>query len=65
MAVTRENNDGEHWLAHFVELPEISAFATSPEMAVRELQIVWEMLKVDYLESGESIPLAPRLRNAA
>ena len=29
--------DDEHWLAHFAEMPEISAFASSPEMAVREL----------------------------
>jgi len=47
--------DGEHWLAHFMEMPEISAFAASPEMAVQELQVVWDMMKADYLESGESI----------
>ena len=57
--------DGEHWLAHFVEMPEISAFASSPETAVVELQIVWDMVKGDYLESGETIPVAPRLRQAA
>ncbi|MFM8330806.1 MAG: hypothetical protein ACKN9T_03875 [Candidatus Methylumidiphilus sp.] len=57
--------DGEHWLAHFMEMPEISAFAGSPEIAVRELQIVWDMMKADYLESGESIPTAPRLSHAA
>ena len=51
--------DGEHWLAHFVEMPEISAFASSPETAVVELQIVWDMVKGDYLESGETIPVAP------
>jgi len=57
--------DGEHWLAHFVEMPEISAFASSPETAVVELQIVWDMVKGDYLESGETIPVAPRLNKAA
>lgn len=57
--------DGEHWLAHFVEMPEISAFASSPEDALRELQLVWEMMKADYLENGEAIPLAPQLRVAA
>jgi predicted RNase H-like HicB family nuclease len=57
--------DGEHWLAHFVEIPEISAFAHSPEMAVLELQTVWDMMKADYFESGEAIPLAPRLSHAA
>ncbi len=57
--------DGGHWLAYFVEMPEISAFAASPEMAVRELQVVWDMVKTDYIESGEPIPLAPRLGHAA
>ena len=57
--------DGEHWLVHFVEIPEISAFSVTPEMAVQELQIVWEMVKADYLENGESVPVAPRVRKAA
>ena len=46
--------DGEHWLAHFVEMLEISAFSDTPEAAVRELQTVWEMVKADYIESGET-----------
>jgi len=28
-------------------------------MAVLELKIVWDMVKVDYLESGELIPVVP------
>ncbi len=57
--------DGEHWLAHFVEMPEISAIGGSPEIALEELQVVWDMVKTDYLASGEPIPTAPRLRYAA
>jgi predicted RNase H-like HicB family nuclease len=57
--------DGEHLLAHFMERPEISAFAGSPEIAVGELQVVWDMMRADYIESGESIPTAPRLSRAA
>jgi len=57
--------DGEHWLVHFAEMPEISAYSATPEIAVRELQTVWEMVKADYLQNGESVPIAPRVRKAA
>ncbi|MCX7108804.1 MAG: type II toxin-antitoxin system HicB family antitoxin [Proteobacteria bacterium] len=57
--------DGEHWLAHYVEMPEISAFSDTPEAAVRELQTVWEMVKADYIESGETVPVAPRMKQVA
>jgi predicted RNase H-like HicB family nuclease len=58
-------HDGEHWLAHFVEMPEVSAFAATPEGALAELHTAWEMLKADYVDSGEPIPSAPRARRAA
>ncbi len=57
--------DGEHWLVHFVEMPEISAFSATPEMAMQELQTVLEMVKADYLENGESVSVAPRVSKAA
>ena len=57
--------DDEDWLVHFLEMPEISAFSATPEMAVQELQIAWEMVKADYLEDGEPVPVAPRVRKAA
>ncbi|MEI7868050.1 MAG: hypothetical protein WCI11_09155 [Candidatus Methylumidiphilus sp.] len=57
--------DGEHWLVHFVEMPEIPAFSATPEMAVQELQTVWEMVKADYFENVESVPVAPRVSKAA
>lgn len=57
--------DGGHWLAHFVEMPEISAFANTPEEALHELQTAWEMVKADYLEQGEAVPVAPRFQLAA
>jgi len=50
------------WLAHFVELPNISAFGPTPEKALDELATAWEMVKQDYRESGEAIPVAPARR---
>jgi predicted RNase H-like HicB family nuclease len=50
--------DDEHWLAHFVEMPEISAFSSTPETALQELRIAWEMVKTDYFEQGEPVPKA-------
>lgn len=57
--------DDEHWLAHFVEMPEISAFSSTPENALRELQIAWELVKADCIEQGESIPLGSQFERKA
>ena len=55
-------DDDNEWLAHFVELPNISAFGPTPEKALDELATAWEMVKQDYRESGETIPVAPARR---
>lgn len=52
-------DDEGDWLAHFVELPNISAFAESPSEAVRELKEAWEAVKESYRESGQAVPVAP------
>ena len=48
------------WLAHFVEMPNISAFSDTPERALEELKTAWEMVKEDFLEKGIDLPVAPR-----
>ena len=52
------DDDGD-WLAHLVELPQVSAFANSPEKAIGELKTAWEAVKASYTERQEQIPLAP------
>ena len=52
------DDDGEY-LAHFVELPNVSAFGESPEDTLRELQTAWEGVKESYLKHGEPVPVAP------
>jgi predicted HicB family RNase H-like nuclease len=52
------DEDGEY-LAHFLERPEISAFADSPEGALRELKAAWEGVKESYRDHNEAIPIAP------
>jgi predicted RNase H-like HicB family nuclease len=47
------------WLAHLQELPNISAFGDTPQSAVEELKLAWELVKEDYLEKGQEIPTAP------
>ncbi len=54
-----EDEDGD-FLAHFVEMPNVSAFGATPELALEELKIAWEGVKKSYLKHGEEIPLAPR-----
>ena len=46
------------WLAHFQELPNISAFGDSPQEALEELKIAWELVKEDYQDKNLAIPLA-------
>jgi predicted RNase H-like HicB family nuclease len=44
------------WIAHFIELPQISAGGRTPEHALAELRIAWAMVKDSYLEECEPIP---------
>ena len=52
------DEDGDY-LAHFVEMPNISAFADSPEMAIHELATAWGGVKESYMQRGDPIPKAP------
>jgi predicted HicB family RNase H-like nuclease len=53
-----KDDDGE-WLAHFEELPNVSAFGSSPTEALRELKEAWEGIKESYASHNEPIPVAP------
>lgn len=52
------DEDGDY-LAHLVELPNVSAFGPTPAKALRELKTAWELIKECYREDGESIPKPP------
>jgi predicted HicB family RNase H-like nuclease len=52
------DEDGEY-LAHFVELPNVSAFGDSPEEALSELATAWKGVRESYKKHGEQVPLAP------
>ena len=52
------DEDGDY-LAHFVEMPNVSAFSDTPENALKELAIAWEGVKESYRKHRESIPQAP------
>lgn len=56
------DEDGD-WLANFLELPNVSAFAKTPEQALKELKLAWEGVKKSYRKRGEKIPVAPAKRN--
>ncbi len=47
------------WLAHFQEMPNISAFGDTPQQALEELKTAWELVKEDYQQKGKDIPVAP------
>ena len=56
-------DEDNEWLAHFSELPNVSAFADTPESALDELYLAWEGMKECYREDGDAIPVAPSRRN--
>ncbi|MGL5793802.1 MAG: type II toxin-antitoxin system HicB family antitoxin [Waterburya sp.] len=52
-------DDEQDWIAHLVELPNVSAHGDTADEALEELYVAWEMVKEDYQEDGEEIPIAP------
>lgn len=42
-------DEQEEWLAHFQEMPNISAFGDTPQEALEELKTAWELTKEYYL----------------
>ena len=48
------------WLAHFQDLPNISAFGDTPQEALEELKIAWELIKEDYQIKNREIPVASK-----
>ena len=53
-----KDEDGD-WLAHFEELPNVSAFGNSPENALLELHEAWHGIKESYTKHNEPVPVAP------
>lgn len=49
----------EDYVAHFVELPNVSACGSTPEESLSELKIAWEAMKESYRKHGEEVPVAP------
>ncbi|MFW6359947.1 MAG: type II toxin-antitoxin system HicB family antitoxin [Chroococcales cyanobacterium] len=49
------------WLAHFQELPNISAFGDTPQEALEELKVAWELVKEEYQDKQREIPF-PRYK---
>ena len=52
------DEDGDY-LAHFVEMPNVSAFSDTPEEALKELAVAWQGVKESYQERHQPIPKAP------
>ena len=57
-AVNLMLDDEGDWRAHFVELPNVAAFAETPENALAELAIAWGGVKTSYRRRKEPIPVA-------
>ena len=46
------------WLAFFQAMPNISAFGDTPQAALEELKIAWELVKEDYQAKGQNLPIS-------
>lgn len=55
------DEEGE-WVAHFSELPSVSAFGDSPEEAIEELKVAWSAYKKSCQKHNEPVPIAPARR---
>lgn len=52
-------HEEDDFVAHFVELPNVSACASTAEEALAELKEAWEAMKESYRKHNEAIPVAP------
>ena len=52
------DEDGDY-LAHLVELPNVSAFGPTPATAVEALKTAWDLMKTCYEADGEPLPVPP------
>ena len=52
------DGDGD-WVAHLVELPNVSAFAKTPEKTIAELKTAWKAFKESCDKHGDVIPISP------
>ncbi len=51
-------DEQSEFLAHFVELSNVSAYGSTTEEAIAELKVAWEAMKASYQKHGEEIPIA-------
>ena len=56
-AVNLIEEDNQNWVAHFVELPSVSAGGANPETALYALKEAWIAMKESYQKHNEPIPL--------
>lgn len=52
-------DEDAQYLAHFIEMPSVSAFGETPEQALHELENAWRLMKEDYVSNNEAIPVSP------
>jgi len=55
-------DDQGDYVAHFAELPNVSAFARTPAKALAELAVAWELVKEVSVHEGKPVPVAPARR---
>ena len=55
-----QDEEGD-WLACLAEMPNVSAFADSPQAAITELEMAWQGVKESYRKHGDPIPILKKV----
>lgn len=53
-----QDDEGD-FIAHFIELPNVSASGSTAEESLFELKEAWEAMKESYIKHNQEIPVAP------
>ena len=55
-----QDEEGD-WLACLAEMPNVSAFADSPQAAITELEMAWQGVKESYRKHGDPIHILKKV----
>jgi len=53
------HKESERWVAHLLELPEVSAHGDTPADTLKELADAWALVKECYQQDGQPLPVTP------
>ena len=59
-AIEFSRNKEGAWVAFFARFPNLSASGGKPEDALAELGMLWKLVRQNYIQSSDAVPIAKR-----